>query len=67
MFESYSTGNQTDNSGIALLVDSRLKGLSFYRLLEDVAEVLNTDVDLIDISQVIPEIKVDWEIKKMEC
>ena len=64
LFGSYSKNSQNENSDIDLLVDSGLKGLSFYGLLEDVTEVLDIEVDMIDISQVIPDSKVDQEIKR---
>lgn len=64
LFGSYSTGKQNENSDIDLLVDSGLKGLSFYGLLEDVAEAIGVNVDMIDISQVVPDSQVDKEIQR---
>lgn len=64
LFGSYAKGSAKDKSDIDLLVDSGLKGLAFFGLLEDVVNVLGKDVDLFDISQVIPNSDVDNEIKK---
>ncbi|MCI8342263.1 MAG: nucleotidyltransferase domain-containing protein [Firmicutes bacterium] len=64
LFGSYAKGTQTVDSDIDLLVDSGLSGLSFYGLLEDVAETLNAEFDMIDVSQIIPDSKIDREIKK---
>lgn len=55
LFGSYSNGSQNENSDIDLLVDSGLRGLSFYGLLEDATEALDMEVDLIDTSQVVLE------------
>lgn len=46
------------------MVDSGLKGLSFFGLLEDVVTSLGKDVDLIDVTQIAPDSLVDQEIKK---
>lgn len=64
LFGSYSKGCQNENSDIDLLVDSGLRGLAFYGLLEDVTEALDIAVDMIDITQVIPDSKVDLETKR---
>lgn len=64
LFGSYSTGMATENSDVDILVDSGLKGLSFFGLLEDVSEALDDNVDLIDVTQVIPNSKVEEEINK---
>ena len=41
----------TEYSDVDLLVDSTLRGLSFYGLQNDVVETLHKDVDLFDIRQ----------------
>ena len=64
LFGSYAKGSAKDKSDIDLLVDSGLKGLAFFGLLEDVVNVLGKDVDLLDTSQVIPNSDVDNEISK---
>ncbi len=64
LFGSYAKGLAKTNSDIDILVDSGLKGLAFYGLLEDVVTSLGKDVDMIDISQVTPNSDVDNEIRK---
>ena len=64
IFGSYSKGLATSGSDIDILVDSGLHGLSFFGLLEDVCQSLERDVDLIDTADIIPNSKIDHEIKK---
>lgn len=64
LFGSYVKGEATENSDIDLLVDSGLKGLAFFGLLEDIVTSLGKDVDLIDTSQIVPHSEIDNEITK---
>ncbi len=64
LFGSYAKGIAQDKSDIDLLVDSDLKGMAFFRLLEDVVTALGKDVDLLDTSQIIPNSEVENEIAK---
>ena len=52
LFGSYAKGAATPRSDVDLLVDSGLRGLAFFGLLESVASALDTPVDLIDTTQV---------------
>ena len=52
LFGSYARGSATEKSDVDLLVDSGLRGLSFFGLLESVCSALGCDVDLIDVTQV---------------
>lgn len=63
LFGSYAKGSAKDKSDIDLLVDSGLKGLAFFGLLEDVVNSLGKDVDLLDTSQVISDSDIENEIK----
>ena len=63
LFDSYAKGNATINSDVDICVDSGLKGLKFFGLLEDVVNVLKLPVDLIDISQIDRDSRVEKEIK----
>ena len=47
-----------------ILVDSGLRGLAFFGLLEDIVNSLGKQVDLLDVSEIIPESPVDREIRK---
>jgi len=64
LFGSYAKGLANEKSDIDLLVDSGLKGLAFYGLLDAICEAVEIDVDLVDVREVIPGSKVDLEIKK---
>lgn len=64
LFGSYAKGTAKNNSDVDILVDSGLKGLEFFGLLEDVVTALNKNVDMLDTSQVIPDSLVDREIAK---
>ena len=64
LFGSYAKGEACKSSDIDLLVDSGLKGLAFFGLLEDVVNALGKNVDLLDTTQVIPDSEVDNEIVK---
>ena len=63
LFGSYSKGKATAQSDVDILVDSGLRGLAFFGLVDDVCESLDCDVDLIDVRDVIPDSKVDREIR----
>lgn len=63
LFGSYGKGQATAKSDVDLLVDSGLRGLAFFGLLDDVCESLECEVDLIDTYDVIPNSRVDREIK----
>lgn len=53
LFGSYSCGQASKMSDVDILVDSHLRGLGFFALLEDVVNTLQRDVDLIDTRQLI--------------
>lgn len=64
LFGSYAKGIAKEQSDIDILLDSGLKGLAFFGLLEDVVTSLDKNVDLLDVSQVAPDSEVDNEISK---
>ena len=63
LFGSYGKGRPTPHSDVDLLVDSGLRGLEFFGLLDDVCESLQCPVDLIDTYDVVPDSPVDQEIR----
>ena len=63
LFGSYAKGLQTDKSDIDILVDSGLRGLAFFGLLNAVTEVLKKDVDLLDVSQMKPHSPIEEQIR----
>ena len=62
LFGSYAKGLALKNSDVDILVDSGLKGLAFFGLLEDVVTALDKNVDMLDVSQITPDSPVDREI-----
>lgn len=64
LFGSYAKGYAKEQSDIDILVDSELKGLAFFGLLENVVTSLEKNVDLFNVSQIIPNSQIDEEIKK---
>lgn len=64
LFGSYAKGSAGRNSDIDILVDSGLKGLAFFGLLEDAVTALGKDVDLLDVTQIIPDSVIDREIRQ---
>ena len=64
LFGSYAKGQATEHSDVDLLVDSGLRGLAYYGLVEEVATALRVPVDLIDVTQVEQGSLVDHEIQR---
>ena len=64
LFGSYAKGTAGESSDIDIYVDSGLKGLQFFGLLEDVTDCLKKPVDLIDASQVNTGSRVLEEIDR---
>ena len=64
LFGSYAGGEANEHSDVDLLVDSGLRGLKFFGLMDDICEALKVDVDLIDTYDLIPDSPVDHEIKR---
>ena len=64
LFGSYAKGFATPKSDIDLLVDSGLRGLAFFGLLEDVSTAIDAPIDLLDISQIEKNSRIDREIRE---
>ena len=64
LFGSYSKGQATERSDVDLLVDSGLRGLAFFGLLESVCSTLKVPVDMIDVTQVEQGSPIEREIHK---
>lgn len=62
LFGSYAKGSADNRSDIDIMVDSNLRGLAFYGLLEDVVNAIGKSVDLLDKQQIKAESKVEQEI-----
>lgn len=63
LFGSYANGHATPQSDVDLLVDSGLRGLAFFGLLEDVVTALDMPVDLLDVSQISADSRISREIR----
>lgn len=64
LFGSYAKGTAHEMSDIDIMVDSGLRGMAFYGLLEDIVTSLNRPVDLLDRSEIEQNSTVDKEIQK---
>ena len=64
LFGSYAKGMATERSDVDLLVDSGLRGLSFFGLLESVVTALDVPVDMIDACQIEQNSVIDREIRR---
>ena len=64
LFGSYSKGQATERSDVDLLVDSGLRGLAFFGLLESVCSSLSVPVDMIDVTQLERGSQIEREIQK---
>ena len=62
LFGSYSKNCATASSDIDLLVDSGLRGLKFVALQDRLQTALEKDVDLFDVTHIIPGSAIDREI-----
>ncbi|MBP5357806.1 MAG: nucleotidyltransferase domain-containing protein [Treponema sp.] len=64
IFGSYAKGSATEKSDIDLMVDSRLRGLSFFALQEDIREALDEkEIDLFDVTHINDGSKIQQEIQ----
>ena len=64
LFGSYAKGMAGQNSDVDILVDSGLRGLRFFGLLESVSDRLSIPVDLLDVQQIIPGSAIEREIRE---
>ena len=63
LFGSYAKGCADRSSDVDILVDSGLRGLRFFGLLESVSPALRVPVDLLDVTQIEPDSRIDLEIQ----
>lgn len=62
LFGSYAKNAATPKSDIDLLVDSNLKGLKFVGLMEDIQNAIDKDVDVLDVTHIEKDSKINSEI-----
>jgi uncharacterized protein len=55
LFGSYARGTYTDLSDVDIVIDSNghLIGLDFFRVLDEIAQALRTDVDLFEAAEIV--------------
>ena len=63
LFGSFAKGCANENSDVDLLVDSRLKGLRFVGFTEAVRQAVDRPVDVIDVSHIEKDSRIDKEIR----
>ncbi|MGN0162251.1 MAG: nucleotidyltransferase family protein [Candidatus Ornithomonoglobus sp.] len=64
LFGSYAKGQATAKSDIDLLLDSGLRGLKFVGLIEDIHTALDKEVDVFDVTHIVPDSMIYNEIKR---
>lgn len=64
LFGSYGKGIASPQSDVDLLVDSGLRGLRFVGFLGDIQNAVGKDVDLFDVTHIIPDSLIDREIQQ---
>lgn len=64
LFGSYVKGSANRNSDVDLLIDSKLKGLRFVGLVEDIRAALDKEVDVFDVSHIAPNSRISVEIAR---
>ena len=64
LFGSYGKGTASPKSDVDLLVDSGLRGLRFVGFLGDIQNAVGKDVDLFDVTHIIPNSLIDHEIQQ---
>ena len=62
LFGSFAKNTANEKSDIDILVDSGLKGISFFGLLEDITNASGKKVDLFDITQIEKGSRIEREI-----
>jgi len=66
VFGSYAKKMASENSDIDILIDSAgtVRGFKLLGLMADIKEVMNTDIDLFEAYEIIPDSIIDREIKQ---
>ena len=64
LFGSYASNTAGVKSDVDIVVDSGLRGLSFFGLLDRVVTVLGKDTDLIDVTHINQNSPIEKEINE---
>ena len=62
LFGSIAKGTATEKSDIDLLVDSKLRGLSFVGFMDAVRQAVGMPVDILDVTHIEKGSKIEREI-----
>ena len=62
LFGSYAKGSANEDSDVDLLISTKVTGLEFFELVEDLRSNLKKEVDLIDTKQLKDNLKLTNEI-----
>ena len=64
MFGSYAKGKAKPNSDIDLFINTRVSGIKFFELVEELREKLRKKVDVLDQKQIVNNFELANEILK---
>jgi len=66
LFGSYAKGTQRKSSDVDIVIDSKgkIRGIDFFGVRADITDALNIPVDLIEVSSIIEDSRVQHEIEK---
>ena len=64
LFGSYGKGTASPDSDVDLLVNSGLHGLRFVGFLGDIQKAVGKEIDLLDVTHVVPGSRIDREIRQ---
>ena len=64
LFGSYAKNKATPTSDVDLLISTKVKGLKFYGLVEEVRTALHKKVDVLDVNQLNNNMELTKEILK---
>jgi predicted nucleotidyltransferase len=64
LFGSYAKGTASEKSDVDLLVHTKLTGMSFFGLVEELREGLKKKVDVLDQKQIVNNFELVNEILK---
>ena len=64
IFGSYAKKTANSNSDIDLVIDTEITGFKFFELRSEMESLLNKNIDLIASFEIIPNSRIDNEIKE---
>ena len=64
LFGSYVKGCADKDSDVDLLLDSGLRGLNFVGLVQNIHSALDKEVDVFDVTHIVPDSLIYAEINK---